>query len=68
MNLFRAFVTFDCHAAVECALVALGFAAAQVRFADVRPHQFAGRGNLEAFCGCFVSFQFRHETNSIFDF
>jgi hypothetical protein len=34
----------------------------------VRPHQFAGRGNLEAFCGCFVSFQFRHETNSIFDF
>ncbi len=61
MNLFRAFVVLNFHTAVEGALVAFGFAAAQVRFADLRMHQFAGGGHFEPLGGGFVGFQFGHD-------
>ena len=55
-DFFRTRGAGNLDAAVEGTFVAFGFAAAQVRFADVRPHHFAGRGNFKPL-GCrFVSF------------
>lgn len=51
MNLFGAFVIQHFHAAVECALVAFRFAAAQVGFANLGVHQFAGRRDFEPLGG-----------------
>jgi hypothetical protein len=51
--------------AIEHALDAFGFAAAEVRFADVRPHHFTACGEFEPLGGGFVSFDFRHAIYSL---
>jgi len=65
LDLFGAFEIFVFDAAIERALVALGFAAAQMGFADVRSHQFAAGGHFESLGGGFVGFDFWHETYSL---
>ena len=59
-DLLRAFETLHLNPTVEIPLVALGFAAAQVRFADLGMHHFAGRRDPEPFGGRFVRLQFGH--------
>jgi hypothetical protein len=68
LDLLGAFEIFIFDAAIERALVALGFAAAQMGFADMRSHQFATGGHLESLGGRFVGFDLWHETYSISDF
>ncbi len=51
--------------AIEHALDAFGFAAAEVRFADVRPHHFTACGEFEPLGGGFVSFDFGHAIYSL---
>lgn len=66
-DLFGAFEILIFDAAIKDALVAFGFAAAQVRFADVRPHQLAAGSYFEPLGGRFVGFDFWHRHSSIFD-
>ncbi len=42
------------YAAVKASLVAFRLAAAEMRFADMGSHHFAGRGDFKSFCGSFV--------------
>lgn len=65
LDLFGAFEIFVLDAAIKRALVALGFAAAQMGLADMRSHQFAARSHLEPLGGCFVGFNLWHETYSL---
>jgi hypothetical protein len=70
LDLLRAFEIFIFDAAIKRALVALGFAAAQMGFADMRSHQFAARGHFEPLGGCLVGFNLWHAISpfSILDF
>ena len=63
-----AFVVQVLDAAIKRALVAFGFAAAQVRFADVCVHDLAGRGQLEPLGSRFVCLDFWHGNYSDFRF
>lgn len=59
-DLLRAFEILYRLAAIEGAFVALGFASAQVRFADMRTHHLAGRRDLEPLGSGFVCLDFGH--------
>ena len=67
-DLFGALGIFEFDAAIKRALVAFGFAAAQMRLADMRSHHFAARGHFEPLGGCFVGFNLWHARYSIFNF
>jgi hypothetical protein len=54
-------------AAIKGALVAFGFAAAQMGFADMRSHQLAACGDFEPLGGRFVSFNLWHAIYSMFN-
>jgi hypothetical protein len=67
-DLFGALEIFKFDAAIKRALVALGFAAAQMGLANMRSHQFATRRNFEPLGGCFVGFNLWHAIYSNFNF
>jgi hypothetical protein len=65
LDLFGAFEIFVFDAAIKRALVALGFATAQMGLADMRSHQFAARGHFEPLGGCLVGFDLWHAIYSL---